>query len=430
MKKYCYLNNKGASAILVGLMIFILIGVAAFAIDIGHLAVVRNQLRNASDAGALAGALYLYNNDGTVNTGANLMATDTAEQNKSDAIPVEVLSVERGHWNIITGLFTPNDNTAAPILWGVSTETLNNDTNFINAVRVTTAREATPAQSFFARIFGHSGFTAIQNSVAWIGFPATLDSVPGTPPIVICQDSIVDDSGTYTCNEGRMINSGINNATNQTGAWSNFEQGDASGCTGTDPTNPPTVSPLLCSDAAKPLLKINMFMSVTNGMTQVVFGTGNTTNECTLLYQWKHASVDINDDNEPDTPIDRDTDGKPDLPWGMTVPVVDCSSGGPNCMKVVGAVNVNILWITEGGEDPGYINVPRKMEDWTCSQSTGEACWNEFVTHFHLLNKDSTPAAYAKKSIYFKPDCTPHIPEGISGGANFGVLARIPLLVQ
>jgi hypothetical protein len=35
-----------------------------------------------------------------------------------------------------------------------------------------------------------------------------------------------------------------------------------------------------------------------------------------------------------------------------------------------------------------------------------------------------------KKCIYFLPDCNPHIPTGISGGENFGVLAKIPVLVK
>jgi hypothetical protein len=37
---------------------------------------------------------------------------------------------------------------------------------------------------------------------------------------------------------------------------------------------------------------------------------------------------------------------------------------------------------------------------------------------------------YAKKSIYFKPSCAAHDPEGVSGGENFGILAKIPVLVQ
>ncbi len=57
-------NQEGAVAIMVALVLFLLCGTAALAIDIGHLMVVRNELRNASDAGTLAGARFLYSEDG------------------------------------------------------------------------------------------------------------------------------------------------------------------------------------------------------------------------------------------------------------------------------------------------------------------------------------------------------------------------------
>jgi hypothetical protein len=32
--------------------------------------------------------------------------------------------------------------------------------------------------------------------------------------------------------------------------------------------------------------------------------------------------------------------------------------------------------------------------------------------------------------MYFKPNCDPHIPMGGTGGENFGILAKIPVLVK
>ena len=40
------------------------------------------------------------------------------------------------------------------------------------------------------------------------------------------------------------------------------------------------------------------------------------------------------------------------------------------------------------------------------------------------------PAPYQKKAIYFKPECEPHVPTGRTGGINFGILAKIPVLVN
>jgi len=35
-----------------------------------------------------------------------------------------------------------------------------------------------------------------------------------------------------------------------------------------------------------------------------------------------------------------------------------------------------------------------------------------------------------KKTIYFAPNCTPSEPGGRTGGVNYGVLAKIPVLVN
>jgi len=40
------------------------------------------------------------------------------------------------------------------------------------------------------------------------------------------------------------------------------------------------------------------------------------------------------------------------------------------------------------------------------------------------------PAPYQKKAIYFKPECVAHDPAGRTGGVNFGILAKIPVLVN
>jgi len=69
---------------------------------------------------------------------------------------------------------------------------------------------------------------------------------------------------------------------------------------------------------------------------------------------------------------------------------------------------------------------------WRCSSpfASGETCWNEFAEWFDLQWDATSPAHYDSKSIYFLPNCSPHIPKGLTGGENFGVLAKIPVLVK
>src|SRR5215510_3254036 len=52
-------EQDGAVAIIVAISVIVLLGIAAFVIDFGFAWVTTNQLQNAADAGALAGARAL-----------------------------------------------------------------------------------------------------------------------------------------------------------------------------------------------------------------------------------------------------------------------------------------------------------------------------------------------------------------------------------
>ena len=226
-------NERGATAVIVSILMVMFIGFTALSVDVGHLYVVRNELQNAADSGALAGARFLYTADGTsVNTGANTIAHDAAVANMSEGLAVEVnLSagdVQRGHWSFTTRTFTPNNSLAPVDLNNKSTAELDADLNFINAVRQVVRRETTPAASYFARIFGYQSFSKQAQAIAYIGFAGTLLPFDVDQPIAICEESILNGSGEYDCSIGRMINSGQNIDSNETGGWTNFNTTDAS----------------------------------------------------------------------------------------------------------------------------------------------------------------------------------------------------------
>jgi len=52
-------NSRGGVLVLVALLLFVFIGIAALAIDIGYLSTTKNELQDVADAAALAGAGYL-----------------------------------------------------------------------------------------------------------------------------------------------------------------------------------------------------------------------------------------------------------------------------------------------------------------------------------------------------------------------------------
>lgn len=399
-------ERYGVVAVVVAVLIVVLIGFAAFAIDIGHLYVVRGELQNAADAGALAGARVLFAKDADgneiVNTDANQVALDAAIANRSDKTPVEVdlgngndLDVQRGHWDPLSNSFVQSDSL---------------DTSFINAVKVATHRSA--ASSFFARIFGFQSFPGSASAVAHRSFAG--EDVKYDQPIAICKDKIVDADGNFLCTKGRMIHSGNQNPQSvETGRWTNFSEGCAISA------NKPNVTDLVCGDI-EPI-----------SITSISTINGEVQPSMDALYNcWLNATKGI-------------------VPWDLTLPVVECVTP-VTCSKIVGAVHVRVVWVTDNGNDPQFNNIPVQMEGWEngpqnwsrasdCSgydlttKAGRELCWNDFVNHFNIIYIDSNgleqPAVKVPVSLYFVPDCN-YDSFGGPGGEEFNVHALYPKLVQ
>ena len=435
-------NQQGISAVIVAVCLVMLLGFIALAIDTSHLVVARNELQNAADAGALAGAAELYTDDGkSVNTNANQIGFDSAVANFSEQSPVEVNwtggnagDVQRGHWSFglgsLTRGFTPNDSTAPVALWGVSTEELDENPNFINAVRVRSRRQNIPIASLFARIFGYDSFDGFAEAVAYIGFAGTLKTATANAPIAICQQAIekCDSTGKcwYECSEGRFINDAAGKLDGETGMWTNMTQDfDNSASSPADlcssGTNASEVKPLVdCpailsgSGVDHKSLQFGMSMEVNNGQMDSVF---NAFYNC-----WKGQEV------------------KPGY-LQLTLPVIDCVDDPTVCAPLVGAVQVTVIHVTQ---QPNYKDLPPNKDidgydswdkasvvnDCSIEANPDECVWKNFAQNFNLVDQYGNEAAYHAKSIYFLKDCGPHPGTGITGGPNFGMLAEIPVLVR
>ena len=447
-------NQIGISLILVAILMLLFLGVAALAIDLSHLYLVKNELQNAADAGALAGARNLYNDDGTqIQTDANQYAYDAATSNdalakNAGAIAVDVnwepgdnigSDIERGHWSFANKVFTPSDSTAPVDLWNISFEELDKNVkfdeygnpvpiDFVNAVRVVARRSDSPVSSFFAGIFGIDDFMLSAEAIAYLGFPAGLAPGEADQPIAMCQGSILDDEGKYSCDVGRMMNDN-----EETALWTDFNQ-DGNPCQGG--TSDKLVSEKICADGNPNYILFQGPMALINGAATDSF---KDLEEC-----WA-------------TKTDKKT------LWNITLPVIDCSDDPTTCANVLGAVNVNVVWVVK---DANKINddAPTEMagpdplsneDDWTFNNTDmngdeiidGKDRWDSFVTRFgirdHLDNlalyeyeytdeKDKVikTSGYKNKTIYFLPDCEPHDLTGTTGGYNFGVMAKIPKLVK
>ncbi len=432
-------KEAGVAAILVGIMLFMLVGLGAIVVELARLYVAQNELRNAADAGALAGASELYVHDendpnlGWVNPGANQIGYEAAIANKSHNNPVEVNAgdVLRGHWSFATRKFDENPAINKPTLWGRTDEELDADLSFINAVQVTTRREATPIVLYFTRLFGIDEWPLQQTSVAYIGFAGTLYPFDVDQPFAICRDKILNDAGEYTCEIGRAIHSGsgaANQETQETGGWSDLTQGDGA-CTGG--TNTTELRPLICSDGNLDTLVLGDPMTFNNGNISAVWQR--------LFSCW-------------DEPLNSSNRTKP---WQMALPVVLCEptpdfpdlpDPQTTCKPLVGAVEVNVMWISDktinnfeqqnvlyGRDIPASMEGPPGYTDWQADYSkTKRANWIDFLTHFNLPRMAESDAGeyIPSNTIYFLPDCKEHEPKGVSGGENFGILAKIPVLVD
>jgi hypothetical protein len=313
-------DQRGASFVIFAIALLALLGFAALAIDVSNLVVARQELRNAADAGALAGARCLYNDGkdypeepdcldaggtvGDVNINANLVARDAAIANLSRKTAVEVYNaatnlhdVERGHWSFgLGGLdrgFYPNSSTAAFDLWAYTTVELDEDVNFINAVRVTTRRQQTEVQAFFARVLGFMGFEAQARAVAWIGFAGSLEPAEVDQPIAICKQKLL--AGEHLdCNVGRFVPS-----TEETGGWTTFEQVESVNECNELNTPDSTVRALVCSGGNPNPLTFGDPMAANNGQLNNSF---RDLAEC-----WEGATEKIEG-------------------WSLTLPVVDCET--------------------------------------------------------------------------------------------------------
>ncbi len=400
-------NRRGIVAVIIATATVVFVGLAALAIDLSHLFVVRNELQNAADAGALAGARFLYDVNGiTVNPTANIDAYNAAIANQSEKVPVDVHwsggntgDIERGHWSFATRTFTPNASLLPVSLWDASWDELDRNLDFINAIRVKTRREDKPAASFLAGIFGFKNFILSTEAIGYIGFAGTLAPFEVDQPIAICSQSILSN-GEYSCTVGRMINSGQLVAAHETGGWTDYNQ--VNPCLGG--TNASDVRSLVCGGGNPEPIILGAPVSTNGGQISSAF---KKFRDC-----WATKTGKI-------------------MPWKLTLLVIDCPGNNVRpCENVAGAVTVNIVWITGEGEDPQYNEAPTQMEKWSNPDADGRVRWNSFVNQFRLKNLDNNPATYEKKSIYFLPDCQTHIPTGRSGGQNFGILAKIPVLVK
>jgi len=241
------IRQSGAMIITTALFLIMIIGLAAVAFDVGHLLIARNELQNAADAAALAGANCLNKTsapslsdcNATVSSSLNwnvayAKATKAISMNKADGQYLSTGVVTTGYKNL-SG--TPTDLqpiTLSPI--GI---------NDRPAVMVQASKESGknggPVQLLITPMFGAATVPVKVSAVAVISAPGTVapatlipivinkclfdkywDSVAGAPKIFTTSD--VDPYGLSTAGQPWefLIGSAYHYGTCYSGQWTSF----------------------------------------------------------------------------------------------------------------------------------------------------------------------------------------------------------------
>jgi len=149
-------NQNGAVIVLVAVLTFVLLGIAAFAIDFGYRHVVRNELQNAADSSALAAAREL----GKIYENMNPASQATYVCDPGDIVPIAKQAAANNYAGDKKQLIV-NDADVLIGQWPqwqkLAVGSRTNNFNQPDAVMVTVRRQQGangPISTFFAPIFG------------------------------------------------------------------------------------------------------------------------------------------------------------------------------------------------------------------------------------------------------------------------------------
>jgi hypothetical protein len=225
-------DESGAVAVLAAIMLSLLLGCVALAVDLGHLYVVKQELQNAADAGAMGGSRalipYAWVTSPTPNwTNAQTTARQTVTANKADGTLLTDCQIQVGYWN----LSTKELQSTAIVPTSLD----------VPAVKVTVAKisgqNGGPVQLFFARVFGKSLADVSAQAMAAVSGPSEIPPHSHVLPVAINWDMYHD----YWLNPfagSIRIGSSYHYPSDQAGQWTSFL---------VDSNNVPTIRDLIAN---------------------------------------------------------------------------------------------------------------------------------------------------------------------------------------
>ena len=171
-------NDKGATIVLVSILLVVIIGIAALAIDVGNLAATKGELQKLADGAALAGAGELGSQylsgacAGISATDIANIANDVAQKNVANTKPISLQSsdIVLGCWDFADDTFTP-----------LGEDDCNCNQKIPNAVSVIARRDSaanTPVDTFFAGVLGPETVGLRATAIASLSGPSETTEIP------------------------------------------------------------------------------------------------------------------------------------------------------------------------------------------------------------------------------------------------------------
>jgi Flp pilus assembly protein TadG len=136
-------RRRGIIIVLTAVLMVFMLGMIAFAVDVGYIANARTEIQRATDSAAYAGAGALVNGTAAATTAAQQYLT--ANKVAGSAVNTNNATIEYGVWNPSTRTFTVTNTSP-------------------NAIRVTATTTNQPL--FFGNAIGKSNFGVASSSIA------------------------------------------------------------------------------------------------------------------------------------------------------------------------------------------------------------------------------------------------------------------------
>ena len=223
-------DESGSVTTVVALCLVVLIGLVALVVDTGYVMNIRNELQNAADAAALAGARSLFLSSlqaGEPNwIAAQEAATDVVRSNRSSNQPLIDAQVQVGYWNLISKILQPTSITKTA--------------NDLPAVMVTVSKvsgsNGGPVALAFAPVLGIDTMAVSAQAMAVIGYPKEVDAGQAFPLAIL--KALADEYWDQDPPPSFRIGSSYHYPTSEAGQWTSFE---------VDANNVPTIRDLIAN---------------------------------------------------------------------------------------------------------------------------------------------------------------------------------------